>query len=323
MRRCEREAGASQGIAARVMVAPYLIHIGYHKTGTTWLQRHYFSRREAGFALLREPGHLIYEQPLFHYDPPAARRAVDELFAADVKAGLKPVISCEQLSGNAASGGWHAKEYAWRLASGFPDARLLMVVREQRTMIRSSYLHYLRRGGGMSLRDFMVAPQDPRVPQADLYYFRYDGLLRHYLELFPREQVLCLPYELFRDRPAEFIAALDAFTGAALPGQTLPVGRRENAREGMLQYPVRRVINPLIIRNSVNGRSPYAMTFFQFRTKQALNFLARQAPKAWDRALVRRWERQIEETTAGFYEASNRVLAEMIGIDLGPLGWRV
>jgi hypothetical protein len=317
------------------MAAPYLIHIGYQKTGTSWLQTHYVTRREAGFAFTRErrtvpggigglpPGRYVLGQPLFHYDPPAVRRAVDAFFAADVKAGLQPIISNEQLSGNPASGGWHAKEYAWRLASSFPDARILMVVREQRTMIRSTYMQYLREGGAMSLREYMVAPQDNKMPLPDLYYYRYDRMLQHYRELFPNDQVLCLPYELFRDRPAEYLATLDAFTGAAISAQGLPVRQRENAGEGMLQYPIRRLINPFLVRNSVNGRSPYAMTMIHNPTKRGLRLIARQAPKAWDRALIRRWERRIEETTAGFYEESNRALSRMIGIDLGQLGWRV
>jgi hypothetical protein len=317
------------------MAARDLFHIGYQKTGSTWLQTHYFTRRDAGFAFTRErktvpggidglpPGRYIFGQPLFHYDPLAVRRAVDAFFAADVAAGFRPVISNEQLAGNPASGGWQAKEYAWRLSSSFPDAQIFLVVREQRTMIRSCYMQYLNAGGGMSLRDFMVAPQEKAMPLPDLYFFRYDRLLRHYRELFPRDQVLCLPYELFRDRPAEFFATLDAFAGATSPTRELPVKRRENPGEGMLQYPVRRMLNPLIVRSAVNGRSLYAVKGLQNLSKRGFRFIGRHTPKAWDRPLVRRWERRIEETTAGFFEESNRALSEMIGIDLGQLGWRV
>jgi hypothetical protein len=309
----------------------HLFHIGYPKTGTTWLQRYYFPRREAGFAYIRDgkpaplngsPGRHIIEQPLFHYEPMAVRRVIDGLFAAEVGAGLKPVISLEQLCGNPASGGWHAKEYAWRLAASFPDAQIFMVVREQRTMIRSAYIQYLRGGGTMSLRDYMIARPDHHVPQPNLHYHRYDHLLQHYLELFPRNQVLCLPYELFRDRPSEFLAALDAFSGAK-PSQILPVEQRENARQYMLQYPVWRFINPLVKRDSTNGRSRFAVPRLNYPTKIVLRNLGRLMPKAWDQAMLRFWERQIEEVTAGFYEESNCRLGELIGYDLRQFGWRV
>ena len=50
---------------------------------------------------------------------------------------------------------------------------------------------------------------------------------------------------------------------------------------------------------------------------------SRLTPRAWDRRLLSRWERQIEAKTAGFYQETNRRLAAHIGYDLGSLGWRV
>jgi len=317
------------------MATPYLIHIGYGKTATTWLQTHYFTRREAGFAFVRErkaglaegpggksPGHYIAEAPLFHYDPAWTREKVDALFAADVAAGLVPVISHEQLSGSPPAGGALAKELAWRVAATFPEARILIVVREQRSMIRSCYMQYLRAGGVMSLKDYLTGPHDGQLPQPDLHYFRYEALLRHYLELFPAERVLCLPYELMQARPPEFLARLDAFAGVA-GGADLPVGRRENARDEMLQYVLWPWVNPFVHRRSLNGFSRYAMGRLYGPTRRVLRRLSRLAPRSCDRKLLGRWERQIEDRTAGFYEESNRRLGELIGFDLGSLGWRV
>ena len=316
------------------MSSGYLLHIGYHKTGTTWLQKHYFPRRQAGFAFMREqegfveqglegktPGRFIIEQPLFHYDPARVRALLDEHFAADTAQGLMPVISHEELSGNAISGGWRAKEFAWRLASSFPEARVLIVVREQRTMIRASYMQYIRAGGGMTLADFMHPGPDPNVPQPDLYYFRYDGLLALYRELFPQDRVLCLPFELFRDRPQEFLARLDAFAGAP-PDATLPTDQRENPGTDMLRYKALRWFNPLIKRNSANGRSPYASDFLKRCLYKTLR-ITRHLPARWERRYVEGWDSEIERTTLGFYEESNRHLGQMIGYDLGQFGWRV
>lgn len=317
------------------MSGSYLIHIGYAKTATTWLQTHYFTRSDAGFAFIREtkrtvpgglggksPARYIMEKPLFHYDPAAVRREIDALFAADLAAGRTVVISSEQLSGSPPAGGWPASEFAWRLAATFPEARILVVVREQQAMIRSCYMQYLRGGGTMGLKGYLAGPKDDQVPQPDLHYFRYDALLRHYLSLFPREQVLCLPYELFRDRPAEFLSALDGFTGVP-PLQEPPLGHRPNARDGMLQYLLWRWINPFVHPRSLNGPSPYGLIALRRPIKHAMRQVSRVPPKAWDRRLLRRWERQIEASTAGFYEASNQALAELIGFDLGSLGWRV
>lgn len=316
-------------------MARYLIHIGYHKTGTTWLQRHYFSRRDAGFAFMREkdgavpegiggrtPGRFLLEQPLFHYDPAASRAALDAFFAKDIAGGLQPVISSEELSGNPISGGWKSKELAWRLAAAFPDARILIVVREQVSMIRACYMQYLRAGGGMSLRDFMVGPQDYNAPLPDLYYYRYDHLVAHYRDLFGAQNVLCLPYELFLRDGAGYIERIRAFAGAS-PVADLPLDQRENAGRQMLQYPVWRWINPLVKRDSANGRSPWAVNWLRRPARFALRNATRLAPAAWHDGLTRRWERCIRQETEGFFEESNRRLAALCGHDLGALGWPV
>jgi len=311
----------------------YLIHIGCHKTGTTWLQRHYFTR-SGGFAYVRErrlgieggiegktPARYITSQPLFHFDAAAVRRATDAFFAADRAQGLIPVISHEQLSGHPSSGGVQAKENAWRLATAFPDARIVIIVREQRTMIRACYVQYLRAGGGMTLRDYIAPRTDMIVPHANLHWFRYDGLVNLYRESFTPERVLCLPYELFERDPQAYLERLDRFAG--VPGEPRPVAKRVNAGDDAIQYVVWRWINPLVKRTSTNGFSPYAMTFLQRPARLALRGLSRAMPQGWHRRVRRGWERQIEEATTGFYEESNRRLAQAIGIDLGSLGWRV
>ena len=54
-----------------------LIHIGLHKTATTWLQRHLFDRREAGFSapwsIADVIDHIVRPHPL-EWDEGAARR---------------------------------------------------------------------------------------------------------------------------------------------------------------------------------------------------------------------------------------------------------
>ena len=51
-----------------------------------------------------------------------------------------PVISHERLSGYPHSGGHDSKEIAHRLAAVFPNAKVVIVIREQKSMILSNYL---------------------------------------------------------------------------------------------------------------------------------------------------------------------------------------
>ena len=78
------------------------------------------------------------------------QRLVDE--------GLSPVVSFERFSGNPFSGGYDSKEIADRLVRVFPDARVLVIVREQRSMIVSTYKKYVREGGALPPSKFMRPP---------------------------------------------------------------------------------------------------------------------------------------------------------------------
>ena len=85
---------------------------------------------------------------------PSSSRSLQRI----VDEGLSPVVSFERFSGNPFSGGYDSKEIADRLVQVFPDARVLVVVREQRSMIVSTYKQYVREGGALPPSKFMLPP---------------------------------------------------------------------------------------------------------------------------------------------------------------------
>ena len=79
--------------------------------------------------------------------------------------GLVPVLSAERLSGNPHSGGYDSVQIAERLATAFPEGRVLIVIREQTEMLVSAYKQYVKVGGAGTLRQYATPSSDvPRVP---------------------------------------------------------------------------------------------------------------------------------------------------------------
>ena len=185
-----------------------LIHIGYHKAGSSWLQQHLFDRESAGFGWLgksaRNPVRRFVDDDPLDFDPAALRAELGPLLDRQRGRGLLPVVSMERLSGHPFSGGYDCKEIADRLVAVLPEGRVLVVVREQRSMIVSTYKQYVRAGGAARPEQFLDPPRSKsrRVPWFDARYFEYDRLLRHYVELFGAERMLCLPFEQFVSSPA-------------------------------------------------------------------------------------------------------------------------
>ena len=193
-------------------VAPLLVHIGLHKTGSTWLQNHAFCDSDLGFASIdnaprhRIVDHFVRPDPLF-YDAPATAAFYAPYCAKACAEGLTLAISHERLSGYPASGGHDRTLIADRLRATFPTCRILIVLREQEALICSMYSQYVTDGGAVSLRRFLTTPE-PRLgrkPYFSTELYEFDRLIEYYFGLFGRQNVLVLPFELLSVSPETFV----------------------------------------------------------------------------------------------------------------------
>src|SRR5690242_9694516 len=126
-----------------------LIHIGYCKTGSTWLQEWVFPSRSLGFATVRKSP-FTWEIVMAHdlsFDADTARGRLQPYLETPLNEGLTPVLSAERFSGRLDLRLHDSARIADRLAALFPDARVLIVVREQKAMILSTYGEYVTQGG--------------------------------------------------------------------------------------------------------------------------------------------------------------------------------
>src|SRR5205823_14475513 len=108
-------------------------------------------------------------------------------------------------------------------AAVLPDSRTVVVVREQRSMIVSTYTPYVKAGGPSPIEDFLHPALDQgwRIPLFDFEYFEYHRLLGYYRSLFGADNVLALPYEqLVRDR-RDFLTRIGEFAGRPVPEEVL------------------------------------------------------------------------------------------------------
>lgn len=224
---------------------PLLLHVGYHKTATTWMQKRLFQPRN-GFRQLanhREVfAHIVKPHGLFFEAEPmrkliAARRA-------DLALGEVPVISSEILSGHPFLAGRESDIYAARLAEIAPDARILISIRAQHRILPSVYTQYLLRGGTLPYDRFFDGTDEPGYFGFAPEHFEYDRLVRLYQDLFGADRVYLMTQESLKTDMEAAAAALarfaqaDGFTGLSqadrqvyapgYPEHALPVLRRLN-----------------------------------------------------------------------------------------------
>lgn len=218
-----------------------VIHIGWHKTASTYLQNGFFRQIGANF------------QPLAAFPEgvraPEGIESLIELvesrdaFSAGLlrKAVLPPsgdspaltVISHEEISG-------HPHGYAMidpfvaarNLAAAFPRARIVAVIRNQFDYILSLYAYRVAVRGHeyRSLSRFLEEDGAAGL----LRHLQYDRLIQEYVRLFGAANVLVLPLDMLRSDPGTFFVKLSDFMG--VPNASAPDSRPANTgtRQAML-----------------------------------------------------------------------------------------
>ncbi len=192
---------------ARVRVPDFFI-VGHPKCGTTALYQMLRSHPQIFMPDIKEPWFLAPElrSPLRGAVVGRRPETLDEYLA--LFAPARP----DQRAGEASSSYLMSRSAAGRIAELAPRARIVAILREPASFLRSLHLQSvqvhveterdLRRALALEPERRAgrhIPPRSPR-PQALLYseHVRYVEQLRRYHELFGREQVLVLIYDDFR-----------------------------------------------------------------------------------------------------------------------------
>lgn len=304
-----------------------LLHIGYHKTGTTFLQRRFFNDKSSGLTLAAGPPrtrvpmldrNFIDVNP-FEFDPFTARQTLEPAIKNARNRGLIPVISHERFSGSPFSGGYDSKEMADRLAAVFPEAQVLAVIREQVSMLLSLYKLYVRQGGAMPLHQFVDSESGRiRVPGFRFDFLEYHRLIGYYSELFSPENVLVLPYEMLRDTPALFFERIGEFLGSRI--SPLEPGS-ENVSASALALSLKRQINRHFIRDNLNPAPAFTPRFSNAELMRGFFKLDYKLPSGLRELQERRWLSLAQRYVGTRYAESNTLTAEITGLDLEAFGY--
>jgi hypothetical protein len=298
---------------------PPLVHIGYHKCASTWLQKAFFPQHpQLCFALGH--GRLMPElirPDGFDFQPGPVREAFREAMA-----GCQdriPVASSERLSGNPHSGGYDAAVLAERIGRCFDRPRILIVVRRQADMLVSCYKQYVKMGGIARLEDYLQPPvgaNDGRLPLFRLRNFEYDRLVADYQERFGADSVLVLPYEQLRAQPHAFVAELCGFLGVAVP-ETPPTADIHNPAWPARALALKRRLNWLHGADSLHPVTPP----WPRLTRALFRWLERHPGRWASPGAERRLREGVRGIIGDHYGPSNQRLNALVGGRLTGYGY--
>jgi hypothetical protein len=200
--------GASRGEAAGTRVPDFFV-VGHQKCGTTALYLMLKRHPQIFLPEVKEPKYLASDL----YSRFAVKReSVKPLHTLEGYLELFAAATPEQLVGEASPQYLRSRVAAARIAELRPDARIVAILREPASFVRSFHMQmvasHVETEGDLRRA---IALEEPRSrgtriprgchhPQALQYsdHVRYVEQLRRFHAVFPREQVLVLIYDDFR-----------------------------------------------------------------------------------------------------------------------------
>jgi hypothetical protein len=294
-----------------------LLHVGYHKTASSWLQNKIFADPSFGFALHQPRETVIFELVApnpFSYDADGIRRA----FAMDATDRM-PVISHERLSGHPLFNGYDARDIADRLACAFGGSRVLIVIRRQLDMMLSLYKHHVRLGGTERIHEVWQprTNRELRRPTPGLDVFEYHHLIAYYQKLFGQEHVLVLPYERIRGDATSFVGDICAFVGLPRPTEVPETIENPSVSAGGLVVARGMNMATQVVRMRPTGEAP------KRRRLRFIRKIDRVVPKGISRSVEERWREALTGVGTDRFAESNRITSELTGLDLASLDYIV
>jgi hypothetical protein len=218
------------------------IHIGYPKTGTTTLQNSFFARQK-GVVNLGQPDAFVDREKRdliraiaksVDWNSEKAehlRRCYEELEKDET---VKYVLSDESLAKTSQTAVPSRFEVADRLHSLFPDAKIIIGVREQKSMLKSTYIHRLKSNNDKASSAGFNRWLETQINEPDdgsnLPALKYDEIVAYYQNLFSRETVLILIFEELQKNPSVYLSKLRAFLDLPdSPDNGLMLGRQNRS----------------------------------------------------------------------------------------------
>jgi len=181
----------------------HLIHVGYPKAGSTFLQSWFANHPEIAY----EPSGIAGYRTIWEMvDATTADGDAIRWHVTSAEALVAPPERrADGLVGEVVAPADPRRRAAAcaRLGMLFPTAHVLMVTRGFRSIIGSAYSQYVREGGVLSL-DALAKATDPDQLTNE---WDYDHAVTLYRKTFG-DRLHVLPFELLRDDPSEFVSVL-------------------------------------------------------------------------------------------------------------------
>jgi hypothetical protein len=300
-----------------------IVHIGFHKTATTWFQEIFYPAVKNGHFVPRDVARsAIIEPRAFDFDPETARTKLE--------IQEERILVCEEnLSGyihNGALGGLLSKTVADRLQLALPKAHIVIFIRSQLSIIAASYAQYVKGGGTSSPRDYIYG-QSRRVgalkywykaPYFALEHLKYHAIIAYYISLFGKSSVHIFIYEDFLENKNTFIRNFCDCLNLEVEVDALNYEARNSSLDRR-DIIIIRMLNYFTNRSVLDKRYVISLNNWYDRRWKILNSIKKILRKSDKNPM--KLESKLSNEIISYFSSDNRKVSQELGIDLERYGY--
>jgi hypothetical protein len=305
-----------------------LVHVGYPKSASTWLQRQIFTNTDTGFcspwgeqAKIAIEHILVKDTFVFDQCLNQMQDSYEEVILESNAAGLVPVISYEHFLVDPMGGPSNVREGVRRIKTLFPECKILLIIREQKSMILSAYLEHLRRGFPVSIERFLGCDgfAKPSIGCAcPKELFLYNNLIKYLYENFCRENILVYPVEALRT--ANFRLKLNHLFEREVSGHESFEFSEAERTANKSDYVFLRTLNTIGTSRYLRKTGDSLLRKAAYGLNKYLNPIT---PHSLYEMRRTKFQSIIEKHIESFYDESNLITSELINYDLAELGYSI
>ncbi|QQS52346.1 MAG: hypothetical protein IPM71_06310 [Bacteroidota bacterium] len=288
-------------------MAKIVVHIGFPRTASTWLQQVYFPQVSNYTFLTRK----ILNPSLFHESPLTFKH---NEFLSKLPRNQNIIISEEMITGNIRGGQvnhWFYSESIDRLVSLFPKAEYVVFLRKQSHFIFSLYSQYIKKGGTYSLRRFL----NPANRLEELFLFsplfaNFEPYLEYLSNKVGKERMHVYLYESFRQNPNEFLSKMNTDFGFTIEG-SLPSER-----------PLNRGLSPdqLVLYRGLNHFTRYGIPFKHYYFHLPGVYTSREG-KGSRQEIPPKAKRYLNDFCRQYAKSNQRIMKDYSLLDMQVFGY--
>jgi len=280
-----------------------IVHIGFHKTATTWLQ-------DSVFPFIKDVNYLGISSHIkkeIKWVCTLRRELPQKIDIAGIREKISKLekesivlLSDERFSGHMLTG-QGAIDYADRIREISNNIKVIICIRRQVDMWESIYRQYIKEGGCHTFKEFY----EEEGCGSDFFYLgnlEYSNLVSYYIKLLGRKNVLVIPYEKLVINKKKFLEQImDFIDSKDTDIYSYIEQKKDNKSIGYYETNVLRILNTFM-KTGIRPRPGYMFN------SRYVKWLLKKISISSKKKFVRHYQSDLEQR----YSADNLKLDKLL-----------